>query len=303
MAGLPKANCSPKPYFHQEEVRMKRNFGKKLIIGAALCCLPFSAMALEALDDSALGGVTGQAGVSIALDDVVIYMKSIADVTYIDTDGFGDVKRAGITIEHQTGGEKIITLGAIVDDTKYGITALQNTFGNIGDIGILPKAAIEARNTQILAKAQVDGLVEAGVTSGTEYDTAVAALNDATAAVPTIAANFKPTDGSTGNFTNGISPLTIDIGEAVALTQGWTYNTNTTLRNAKGKYVAGVTIGLPTVEIKTYYNTVGEQKAIKLAETAVDASVMNAGKEFITIKKTGNSELAILGGRLEIAPH
>ena len=269
---------------------MKRNFGKKLIIGAALCCLPFSAMALEALDDSALGGVTGQAGVSIALDDVVIYMKSIADVTYIDTDGFGGVDRAGIMIEHQTGGEKLITLGAIVTDDVYGIDKLNATF-NTDNIGILSKAAINSKMNEMAAAAQL----AAGAIDQATYDGIAAAVDPN-------AVNFDPTNGSTSNFTNGISPLTIDIGEAVALTQGWTYNTNDTIRGVKGTHVAGVTIGLPTVEINTYYNTVGEQKAIKLVE--VGDHVVNKGhNEFITIRKTVNATMAILGGRLEIAPH
>jgi hypothetical protein len=279
---------------------MKRNFGKKLIIGAALCCLPFSAMALEALDDSALGGVTGQAGVSIALDDVVIYMKSIADVTYIDTDGFGSVAKAGIAITYDKESEKLITLGAILDGSKYGITQLNQKFFQEQDASgawVTKPEFASVVDTIGIFDTSADAAAGLGAAHG-------AGLVDPTN--PTGPSRLGFANGATGNFTNGISPLTIDVGEATALTAGWQYNTAGSLDTTKGSTVAGVTIGLPTVEISTYYNAAGETKAISLAETAnpsASGTVMNAGKEFISIKKTGTSTMAILGGRLEIAPH
>lgn len=68
--------------------------------------------------------------------------------------------------------------------------------------------------------------------------------------------------------------------------------------------IAGVVIGLPTVEIATYHNK--DTKTISLVTadaTTADAGAVNAGKSFITIEKEGSSKMAILGGRIEIAPH
>lgn len=282
---------------------MKRNFGKKLIVAAALCCLPFSAMALEAMDDSTLGAVTGQAGVSIALDDVVLYMKA-ADVTYIDTNGFGKASEAGIKLEHS--GSKLLTLGAILDGSTYGITEINHAFFQYEDTN--GDWQTHEKYTDIVDKI---GIFDSAEDAGT------ALAQEAVNSMATGALTYGSTNGATGNFKNGISPLTIDIGECEALTKGWLYNTNNgetevnlsgtssmAIGTAKGNYVAGVVIGLPTVEIKTYYEN--DSKAVKLTgvksfDTANKA--INNDHEFITIQKSGSSTLAILGGRLEIAPH
>jgi hypothetical protein len=260
---------------------------KRFIVGlaaAAILSMPMAASALEKMDNSQLRSATGQAGVSIAVDDIVIYQKSLADTTYWDTDGisspFNGVTEAaaGIMIDHADEMQKLITIDAILDGTKYGATALNAIF--------------ETENIGIL-----DG--GAGVTD------------------PAAAAAFNPGDGSTGNFLNGISPLTIDVGTCEALTGGWIYNTANRaadLGGAQNLNVGGVVIGLPTVEITTY--TTSNFKSIKLVSgsdngdgtvttltPATGASYFNTDHEFITIEKSGDSTMAILGGRLEIAPH
>lgn len=302
---------------------MKRNFGKKLIIGAALCCLPFSAMALEALDDSALGGVTGQAGVSIAVDDVVIFTH-IAGVTYIDTDGYGynemnNTGAAGIRIEH-VGPGKLMTIRAILtDDTQgdrhgnYGVDNMNAMFNTGTSVGILSAADSKASVIRGLAAKAFQAHIAAGNDAATfSYDVPVGLRADA-ATPETLNATqldgHKMTSfGATGSFVNGISPLTIDIGTAEAISKGLQHNINSATAQ-----VGGVIIGLPTVEIKTY----GDTKAIKLAtaeQTALNenngatffnnANVVGTGvkNEFITVK-TDTKTMAILGGRLEITPH
>eukprot|EP00831_Metopus_contortus_P059810 TRINITY_DN51782_c0_g1_i2.p3 TRINITY_DN51782_c0_g1~~TRINITY_DN51782_c0_g1_i2.p3 ORF type:complete len:113 (-),score=21.33 TRINITY_DN51782_c0_g1_i2:121-459(-) len=62
--------------------------------------------------------------------------------------------------------------------------------------------------------------------------------------------------------------------------------------------VTGVVIGLPTVEITTS----ADSYSIGVEEVADNNENLNSGKQFIKIEK-GNSLMAILGGRLEIAPH
>lgn len=287
---------------------MKRNFGKKLIIGAALCCLPFSAMALEALDDSALGGVTGQAGVSIAVDDVVIFTH-IEGVTYIDTDGYGynsigNKEAAGIRIEH-VGDGKLMTIRAILTDGTqngrhgdYSVSNMNTMFGTGNTVGILSAADSQA--------AVYNGLALTAAAAGGTYTPTGDAGDNIT---PNPTAGIMTAFGATGTFLNGISPLTIDVGTAEAISKGLQHNIN----NSTAK-VGGVIIGLPTVEIKTY----GDTKAIKLAtaeQTALNgtngatfsnnADLLHTGSvknEFITIK-TDTKTMAILGGRLEITPH
>lgn len=246
------------------------------LAAAAILSMPMAASALEKMDNSQLRSATGQAGVSIAVDDIVIYQKSLADTTYWDIDGIGDGNSAGgIMIDHADEMQKLITIDAILDASVYGVAALQGIFGNADAIGIV--------------------------------DDAAAAL----------AAGMDPTNGNMDGLTTGISPLTIDVGTCEALTDGWIYNTANRaadLGGAQNLNVGGVVIGLPTVEITTY--TTSDFKSIKLVSgsdngdgtvttltPATGASYFNTDHEFITIEKSGDSTMAILGGRLEIAPH
>eukprot|EP00767_Chilomastix_cuspidata_P003455 gnl/Chilomastix_cuspidata/3575.p1 GENE.gnl/Chilomastix_cuspidata/3575~~gnl/Chilomastix_cuspidata/3575.p1 ORF type:complete len:376 (-),score=-12.93 gnl/Chilomastix_cuspidata/3575:7-1134(-) len=126
-------------------------------------------------------------------------------------------------------------------------------------------------------------------------------------------AAFDPTNGNTGNddYRTGISPLTIDVGTCESLTRGWEYNMGNKDRADIGS-VGGVVIGLPTIEITTYNTTnfktvklaTGEALADGTVDSSGDGGYMNAHhNSFITIEKSGYSQMAILGGRLEIAPH
>lgn len=252
---------------------------KRFIVGlaaAAILSMPMAASALEKMDNSQLKSATGQAGVSIAVDDIVIYQKSLADTTYWDTDGIGDGgSAAGIMIDHADQLQKLITIDAILDASEYGVAALQAIFGNTEDIGIV--------------------------------DDAAAAL----------AAGLDPTNGNMSGLTTGISPLTIDVGTCEALTAGWAYNTANRAADLGGLQnldVGGVVIGLPTVEITTY--STSNFKTIKLlsgvanadgtvttVDAATGASYFNTDHALITIEKSGDSTMAILGGRVEIAPH
>ncbi len=58
---------------------------KKLALVAAISAAPFAQAELTSIDDSVLGDVTGQAGISIELSANV----SIGSIEYTDTDGFG----------------------------------------------------------------------------------------------------------------------------------------------------------------------------------------------------------------------
>jgi len=241
-----------------------------LIIAFLLVLAPISASALEGLNDSKMKSITGQAGVSIAIDDVVIYHEEIADVTFRDTDGYVTqngadplTHGAGIKIDYPGNTKMLITIDAILNDSVYGIDAIKNEFKNTMDIGIVP--------------------------SGTAMD---------------------PFTGNIEGLTNGISPLTIDIGTCSTLTKGLNYN----MAGNNTSDIAGVTIGFPTVEINISHKF--DHKSIVL-----DApGALNSGKELFRIEKSnenslldilenpkmlifGASKMAILGGKIEIAPH
>jgi len=89
---------------------------KLLAIAIVLMMVPFTAFAMETISDSDMDNVTGQAGVSISLDNVKIY-QSIDGISYTDTDGIAGAASAGtIAITNIT---QVITLDAIADGTEY----------------------------------------------------------------------------------------------------------------------------------------------------------------------------------------
>lgn len=235
-----------------------------ILIAAALVLAPMSASALEMMTDSNMKDVTGQAGVSIAIDDVVIYQQSIADTTYWDTDGNtqynpnGTVATSdssyGIQIAYDNNTQKLITIDAIYNESTDGLGGEYNA------------SALGGVFTQL---------------DGTDYtDTEIAA---------------------DGNAFNEAHALTIDVGTCSVLTAGKSFNLGQTAP------VAGVVIGLPTVEIVQYNNA--NRRAISLQTESggdvltTEGQAVNAGKKFIEIEKTGTSKMAILGGTVEIAPH
>ncbi len=65
---------------------MKRLTG--IIAAATIALAPLSASALEVMNDKAMNDVTAQAGVSIAIDDVILY-QNVEETRYTDTDGIG----------------------------------------------------------------------------------------------------------------------------------------------------------------------------------------------------------------------
>ncbi len=64
---------------------------KKLALVAAIAAAPFAQAELTAIDDAAMGEMTGQAGISIELSAQV----SIGGIEYTDTDGFAPSSAAG----------------------------------------------------------------------------------------------------------------------------------------------------------------------------------------------------------------
>ncbi|MDO9265189.1 MAG: hypothetical protein Q7U02_14560, partial [Desulfosalsimonadaceae bacterium] len=83
-----------------------------LIVGTMIVLAPFSASALETLSADSMKAATGQAGVSIAIDDVILYQNT-GDTTYVDNDGTTGLPAdaAGVEI---TGAESLLQIQALV---------------------------------------------------------------------------------------------------------------------------------------------------------------------------------------------
>jgi hypothetical protein len=227
---------------------------KKVIVllAALLVLAPISASALQMMSDANLKDVTGQAGVSIAIDDVVIYQQSIADTTYWDTDGNGEAagNSYGIEISYGANSHRLTTIDAIYNMDPEGLGSNYTA------------AAMEGYGFTGL-----DG-------------------------APLVAADFTAMELTFGLI--GAHALSIDVGNCSVLTAGNTFNAGSAVP------VAGVVIGLPTVEIVQYHSDNRRAITLRTEDAAVAA---NANATFIEIEKSGTSKMAILGGTVEIAPH
>jgi hypothetical protein len=268
-----------------------------LVLGAALVIAPLSASALTPMSDNSMKDVTGQAGVSIGLDDIVIY-QSIGETRYTDGDGWGSTSEFGPNNDSEAGSivisekEVLKQFNAILNDDVYGashtIGINGQTFGDY-NVGIVASGTqTQVGTIQVPVDADNDGVQDVDVNGDPIFaDQAVMTSEIA-----------NPADGTTlgqagGANTTGISPLTIDIGTCAALTAGYNYNAGHE-GTANAGTIAGVIIGLPTIEIKT----TGDTYSVGVAQ---DGAV-NDGHNFITISKQ-DATMAILGGRLEIAAH
>ncbi|MCF8025154.1 MAG: hypothetical protein K9K82_06670 [Desulfobacteraceae bacterium] len=256
-----------------------------ILVAGLFVLAPLSASAMEMMSDSNMKDVTGQAGVSIAVDDVVIYQEAIADTTYWDTDGFTEYQYSasanagngglvvegtaddgtyGVTIDYTNNTKKLITVDAIVSDNA---SLGHDNYTNSNLAGTFENSAADELNMTVPSFAGID----AG---------------------------------------DGVSALSIDVGTAKTMSKGKTFNLtegqHTNYAHDTGVRIAGVVIGLPTVEIMQFHTN--DVRTVSMATRDGDAgSAMNAQgdthSDFITIEKNGTSKMAILGGTVEIAPH
>jgi hypothetical protein len=85
---------------------------KKLVLAAIMMLVPFSAFALDAMNDDAMDKLTGQAGVTITFENVTIRQQA-ADMAWTDVDGCDseglDNTNAG-TVYIAQGGDTVTTI-------------------------------------------------------------------------------------------------------------------------------------------------------------------------------------------------
>jgi hypothetical protein len=272
---------------------------KKLALILALMIIPCSAFGLEMLTDSTMEGITGQAGVSIAMDDVQIFMN-IEKLAWIDCDGFqswegkGTCDGAGGAIVLNNFQLDVLNINAIVGIGVYGTAGggldLHST--TCGNIPLFYDYATLATGDGCFLSANLMGTL---------------GLN-----------NYTDNDGSNSSFNPHF--LTIDVtDELPASTEGtreWNTNTWSSLSVAAGtnstfdaaSTVGGVLIGIPTMEI--YINAMAftplyDGDLSNGASTAAnDDNVEDVNgnvKTFGTIYMEGVT-FTTLGGWIEISP-
>ena len=200
------------------------------LISAAFILAPMSASALEMMSDQNMKDVTGQAGVSIAIDDVVLF-QHIGYTRYTDTDGIGDIVVGGTTSPDAQ---------ASVLMTDRTSLQLINAIAPMDTLGTYSGGAITTIG-DIAAEFTYNQDVITGGPTGFE-------------------------DVDISGFTWEASPLTIDVGYAKLVSIAQDLSTPQSVGTAD---VTGVVIGLPTVEIHTGESTydVGVVRGDKTAFT------------------------------------
>lgn len=226
---------------------------KKIAIVLALALLlPLNAFALQTLDEADMGGITGQAGVSIAIDDVIIY-QNIESLSYTDVGG---------------------------TDGVDGSVNISNLYMMV--------------NVNAITSLDADGLpVSPGRLVQGEWDD--------NAATPAPLFNYNNTDTGTDGVNDAFTAkaLTIDVGTLSVLTAG--LHNNNAAAAAAGLTMAGVRIGLPTVEVN--------QTALTFDVTITQAGAVNGGDAGMPAENSygritiGNMTMGVLDGFIEIAPH
>lgn len=295
-----------------------------LILGTSLIITP-SAFALNAMTDSNMKAATGQAGVSIALDDITIF-QSIGSTTYTDTDGISYVDDSAAGSVVISGKETLTTYRAILDNTDrngfldrdYDEYLTRDT-ANGGDIHISPVTIDVTNRVQSLSAGlfyNMTGIAAADQLDETTYVAnaesaalALAQANDALDAINLIITtnNTIITEGEGGanSYTaaditaaelavNTAELLVDDADSLVNTTRSTATSAGTLSATYAGTKVAGVVIGLPTLEIcKT-----GDTQTTRIA----GSGSINNGKAFIRTTRS-DSVMAILGGTIEICAH
>lgn len=239
---------------------------KIFAIAVAVMLLPFTAFGLEMVTDDVLSDVTGQAGVSIAVDDIKLFQR-IESLMYTDTDGLaGPDDAASIGLSTL---EMMVHINGI---TMLSEIATPGTAANeaAGAIPFSPGRPVQG--TYTYANAAGDQWFNTSTAgAGEEY-------NDS---------KFQA------------RALTIDVTEELPVLSS-ALCANHGVANGTLK-MAGVQIGLPTIEIhmeKVDFDIVIEASDAVNGGGAGALADNSYGKLSLT-----NMSMLILDGEIEIAPH
>jgi hypothetical protein len=258
------------------EEKMKK-LAISLIVGASLAIAP-SVFALTSMSADSMKAATGQAGVSIAVDNVVIEQFT-GSTSYTDEDGtMGTGGSIVISDKHV-----VKTYLAMTSETDYEDDFL--AAAGVANLGTWDKAralTIDVGDCTVLAAGLNDNIANLTAAEGTAITTAVTAMVTAITGGTDRAEALN--DAAMTLIANGTAE---DIGEAKIFILS-------AASPAAVETVTGVVIGLPTLLI----STTADNYTVGVAKTGA----VNNGADFISIAK-GASAMAILGGTIEIAAH
>jgi hypothetical protein len=246
---------------------------KKLALILALMLVPCTAFGLEMLNDNAMDQVTGQSGVAIAFDDVQMFLN-IERLAWVDCDGF-EMGTAGMPMGTCAGSGAMVSLNNFQIDV-INVNAIVAVSGVTTNPWLI---STSCGNIPLFYAYQSTARLDTCITWTTGHTEGL--------------------DNLTGPFR--AQALTIDVTDKLpALTQGICWNAS----NANVK-VAGVFIGLPTVEIHIQELNLD----ITIDDLNVETWVANAGNGG-TLGDNSFGQIimeditfSILSGWMEIAPH
>jgi hypothetical protein len=164
---------------------------KKLALVTAIAAAPFAHAEMTAIDDSLLGEMTGQAGISIELDTAI----TIDTFTYTDTDGAetgnaGNLVMSGIAFGGGTvGGSTALTHGDRLQDLVIEIDVDENE-GVVIHLGGTDESASLGGLNPVDFGLHIDSVSASGVTANIASD-----IN--------IAGNLGPIDVTINNQSGG----------------------------------------------------------------------------------------------------
>jgi hypothetical protein len=164
---------------------------KKLALVTAIAAAPFAQAEMTAIDDSLLGEMTGQAGISIELDTAI----TIDTFTYTDTDGAetgnaGNLVMSGIAFGGGTvGGSTALTHGDRLQDLVIEIDVDENE-GVVIHLGGTDESASLGGLNPVDFGLHIDSVSASGVTANIASD-----IN--------IAGNLGPIDVTINNQSGG----------------------------------------------------------------------------------------------------
>lgn len=283
---------------------------KKLALILALMIIPCSAFGLEMLNDTAMDGITGQAGVNIAVDDIQLFIN-IEKMAWIDCDGFASFEGKGTCGGN---GGAIVLNNFQIDVMNINAITQSTTDGeDLGGVG-------PAQNGSNLGLASTSC---GGIGLFYNYATNLSlgcGLSTFGSSQTLGLDNYTGSFGATENFVPHF--LSIDVTDALpASTEGfvfWRDHTWTTIGVVGGlatsrSSVGGVLIGLPTVEIfindmvfEPLYDgdlTAGASRALnddsQTWSSGTSAGVTHASYGTIQMH---NITFTVLSGWMEISP-
>jgi len=245
---------------------------KKLALILALIIIPCSAFGMQMLDDNSMDSITGQSGVSIAFDDIQLFIN-IDTMAYIDSDGLQSSSIFNVeTCDGAAGAVylsdfqiDVLNVNAIVATTAGGSDTTGLTSCSCGRIPLFYNYA----DTTPTVNDYLNG-------------------NGAEAGLQNLAVTFIP------------QALSIDVtDELPILTQGANY-ASAVQGGTTTFTIGGVMITLPTLEV--YINSMNMTPKYTGDVDGLTSAALNNGDDFGTFELDGIT-FSILSGWMEIAPH